>query len=196
MAIAEHIGYDATGRDDANELPDILDAYREFKRGKRDFFGDAPLCFWVGRGDVIKRLDPAYYKPEHHTTDAILQSSQYKVAKLSDYLERVMHPPEFKREYVKHGLIYLRSQNVRPYQLDFADRVFVNPARYKSLPEAKPKPGDLLFVRSGVNVGDCAYVREELPNAVYSADILVCKLKANLSPAGMFHFSQKITLHC
>lgn len=32
MAIAEKIGYDATGRDDANELPFILEQYREFQR--------------------------------------------------------------------------------------------------------------------------------------------------------------------
>jgi len=30
MAIAERIGYDATGRPDKNEFPEILKAYREF----------------------------------------------------------------------------------------------------------------------------------------------------------------------
>lgn len=38
MGIAEKIGYDATGRDDANELPDILEQYRQFQ-ATSDFFG-------------------------------------------------------------------------------------------------------------------------------------------------------------
>lgn len=32
MAIAEKIGYDATGRDDVNELPNILEQYRQFQK--------------------------------------------------------------------------------------------------------------------------------------------------------------------
>jgi type I restriction enzyme M protein len=34
MAIVEHIGYDATGRPDTNDLPSILEKYRLFKRGE------------------------------------------------------------------------------------------------------------------------------------------------------------------
>lgn len=37
MAISEKIGYDATGRDDTNELPDILEQYKEFQRGTSFF---------------------------------------------------------------------------------------------------------------------------------------------------------------
>lgn len=37
MAIAEKIGYDATGRDDTNELPHILEQYRQFHTAP-DFF--------------------------------------------------------------------------------------------------------------------------------------------------------------
>lgn len=37
MAIAEKIGYDATGRPDQNELPDVIKDYKEFLKGKRDF---------------------------------------------------------------------------------------------------------------------------------------------------------------
>lgn len=37
MAIADKIGYDATGRDDVNELPEILSQYREFKKAPSFF---------------------------------------------------------------------------------------------------------------------------------------------------------------
>lgn len=38
MALAEKIGYDATGRSTANELNDILDQYRRFQRDPEPFF--------------------------------------------------------------------------------------------------------------------------------------------------------------
>jgi len=38
MAMAEHVGYTATGKDDDNNLPAIVEAYRRFKREHADFF--------------------------------------------------------------------------------------------------------------------------------------------------------------
>jgi len=59
MGIAEHIGYDATGRPDKDEFPDILKAWQEFKKtNKIDFFGKAPLCFAVGRGEIVDAFNP------------------------------------------------------------------------------------------------------------------------------------------
>ena len=37
MAIAEHVGYDATGRHDKNDFPRILEDWRRFKDGEREF---------------------------------------------------------------------------------------------------------------------------------------------------------------
>jgi type I restriction enzyme M protein len=62
MAIAEHIGYDSTGRPDKNEFPEIVKAYQEFrKKEKIDFFVKTPLCFAVGRGELENALNPARY---------------------------------------------------------------------------------------------------------------------------------------
>lgn len=38
MAMAEHVGYTATGKDDDNDLPAIVEAYRQFKWDHTDFF--------------------------------------------------------------------------------------------------------------------------------------------------------------
>lgn len=38
MALAEKIGYDATGRETANELDDILAQYRKFEKNPKPFF--------------------------------------------------------------------------------------------------------------------------------------------------------------
>jgi len=37
MAIAEHVGFDATGRQDKNDFPKILKDWRRFKEGEREF---------------------------------------------------------------------------------------------------------------------------------------------------------------
>jgi type I restriction enzyme M protein len=37
MAIAEHVGYDATGREDKNDFPKVLEDWRRFKEGEREF---------------------------------------------------------------------------------------------------------------------------------------------------------------
>jgi len=39
MAIAEHIGYDATGRPDSNDLPKILEEYRKFEKNPKNYKG-------------------------------------------------------------------------------------------------------------------------------------------------------------
>jgi len=36
--MAEHVGYTATGKDDDNDLPAIVEAYRQFKWDHADFF--------------------------------------------------------------------------------------------------------------------------------------------------------------
>ncbi|MEM3771682.1 MAG: hypothetical protein QXW80_05185 [Candidatus Micrarchaeia archaeon] len=39
MAIAEHIGYDATGRADTNDLPEILEEWRKFLINPKTYTG-------------------------------------------------------------------------------------------------------------------------------------------------------------
>lgn len=62
MAIAEHIGYDATGRPDKNELPEILKAYRGFIAGESQNFPNAPLCFSIERGEIDDAFNPLRFK--------------------------------------------------------------------------------------------------------------------------------------
>jgi len=87
MSIADHIGYDATGRPDKNEFPEILESYRKFLKGKHSNFSNAPLCFVVERGELERRLDPDFYHPERMHAINILRNSDYQVANLEDVVE-------------------------------------------------------------------------------------------------------------
>ena len=82
MAIAEQIGYDATGREtpDQNDFPEILKQYKEFEPGSLrlgPFHGQRPpdggpwgkpqwknQIFLINRDELEDRIDPYYYKPE------------------------------------------------------------------------------------------------------------------------------------
>ena len=62
MVIAEHIGYDTTGRPDKNEFPKILESWRGFKKNKRSgFISERPLCFSIKLSALENALNPARY---------------------------------------------------------------------------------------------------------------------------------------
>ena len=68
MAIAEHIGYDATGREipHKNDFPEILKQYRQFEQtqGVTVSLDRENKIFLINQGEMEKRMDPSYYKPE------------------------------------------------------------------------------------------------------------------------------------
>ena len=64
MAIADHIGYDATGREtpDKNDLLEILEQYREFEQIQSIHANNKIFC--INTEELDRRMDPSYYKPE------------------------------------------------------------------------------------------------------------------------------------
>lgn len=72
MAIAEQIGYDATGREtpDQNDLPEILKQYKEFEQGSLrigesvEAFQLKDKIFFINRDELKDRIDPNFYKAE------------------------------------------------------------------------------------------------------------------------------------
>lgn len=141
MAIAEHIGYDATGRPDKDEFPDILKAWQEFRKtNKVDFFVNAPICFAVGRVQLKERFDSLYYRP-------ILQGEKkYGELKLLGDIS-VINP---KREIP----VGLKEDDIVPYvglpETDetIGEIVEVAYRRYKEVRGRNTtRNGDILFAR-------------------------------------------------
>nr|AYC64010.1 hypothetical protein [Halimeda micronesica] len=66
MAIAEHIGYDATGRETPfkNDLSEIIKQYKYFS--KNMFIQTQPndKIFTINQNETEARIDPSYYKPK------------------------------------------------------------------------------------------------------------------------------------
>src|SRR5205823_13685159 len=89
-----------------------------------------------------------------------------------EYFSRITHPGEFPRLYESSGYLFLRAQNVRPGRIEVDEPVYVSEKIYQSLPDAKAGSNDLLLVRTGANVGDCAPVSKQYVGALVSSHTL------------------------
>ncbi|AVQ71854.1 N-6 DNA methylase [Microcystis sp. MC19] len=186
MAIAEDIGYDATGKPTNNNELDFIG--RELARfiesiesGKDGFFlgldVDKDKIFLVNLVEIDERLDPTYYLPSLRGINYI-----YETKKLNNISKCIIHPPEHKRIYVDRGIQLLRSQNIRPDGIDISNSPVFLDSSILSSTEIFPRIGDVLVVRSGVNAGDTATIDVELPNIVIGADTLLIRLENSVEP--------------
>lgn len=135
--------------------------------------------FLLNRGKLEERLDPFFYKPSFFLSIERLRNRKI-VSKVAEF---IIHPPEFPRIYSETGLQLIRSQNVRPIGIDLnANPVFFSEQTLKGKRLIKPKKGDVLIVRSGVNAGDIAVVEERLDNCIIGADTLLGRFSNEINP--------------
>lgn len=74
-------------------------------------------------------------------------------------------------EYVSEGVLFLRSQNIRPFGLDMASAKFVTPAFHEKIKKSRLSPGDVAIVRTGYP-GTAAVIPKTLAEA-NCADLVV-----------------------
>jgi type I restriction enzyme S subunit len=77
-----------------------------------------------------------------------------------------------KDEYVRKGIPFLRSQNVRPNRFEPKGLVFIRPEFHKRLAKSKLTPGDVVVVRSG-DVGTTCVIPETLRRANCSDLVII-----------------------
>ena len=166
MSIAEHIGYDATGRPDKDEFPEILDAWRKFrKENRKDFFTTTPLYFMIRRSEIEGRIDPHYYKPEFIAHIQKLSKGAYKVIKFGEIISEMSGgatPKAKGKAYVESGGIpFLRVQNITEDGIKLEDAKYINEETHNGyLRRSKLKPKDLIFTITG-RIGTVAVVPED-----------------------------------
>jgi type I restriction enzyme S subunit len=94
----------------------------------------------------------------------------------------VGHVGPMKERYVKTGISFLRSQNVRPLRFDPAGLVFIKPDFHAALRKSTLYGGELLVTRSGANTGDCC-VFPITAGEANCADLVVTRTLSGLLPA-------------
>ena len=157
MSIAEHIGYDALGRPDKNELPEILKDYKASFKGSKKIRANS----FVVMGNEIKgRLDCFYYKKEFKDLIKKVEKSKYLIHKLSDFITDIRYGASIKNIYVEEGIPLLRILNLKPNRLDLSNVIQLPEEKRKEIGKCFVKENDLLISRSGT-IGVVAVVPRE-----------------------------------
>jgi type I restriction enzyme M protein len=150
MAIAEHIGYDATGRPDKDEFPDILNAWQEFRKKSRiNFFVKAPLCFAIGRGDIKERFDPYYNSPK--IRKIIKTSRNIKLVEFRNLIDLITkgETPLWRGDYyLPKGISFLRVQNISEEGIK-GEISFISNEVHQRMKRSQLKGGELLYTMAG-----------------------------------------------
>ena len=92
----------------------------------------------------------------------------------------VGHVGSMAKEYKDSGVPFLRSQNIRPFEVVLENLVFIDKAFHRSLNKSRLRPGDLAIVRTGYP-GTAAVIPPELPDANCS-DLVIVRPSQEVNP--------------
>jgi len=96
MAHVEHVGYDATRREDTNDLPLVLEEWKKYKKNEKDYsvFTQIRTDLWVAKvnfSQVKNKLDVEAYGKEYiETIEKIqnLKNDSVEIVALSGVMRR------------------------------------------------------------------------------------------------------------
>ena len=83
-------------------------------------------------------------------------------------------------EYSAEGIPFLRSQNIRPFEVTLDNVVFVSEAFHKSLFKSRLEPGDVAIVRTGYP-GTAAVIPDSL-KAANCSDLVIVRPGPEIDP--------------
>lgn len=120
----------------------------------------------------------------HSELNALVEDARAKFPgrALADHCRRVTvgHVGPMKDRYQSDGIPFLRSQNVRPFQIDLDSVAFIDEAFDAELVKSRLTPGDVAVVRTGYP-GTAAVVPSSIP-ASNCADLVIIRPGADLNP--------------
>lgn len=124
------------------------------------------------------RLDAEFFHPDYLKVWKRLEEISSR--RLIDFQVQIRHPKEIKRNYVDDGVLFLRSQNVRPLSVDLTTNpVYISGEDAESLKENTIHYKDILITRSGTP-GLCAIYLEH-QEAISSSHTFIVK-SGSLNP--------------
>ena len=119
------------------------------------------------------RFDAEFFRPDYLQVQRRLETIGSH--RLIDFQANIRHPKEIKRNYVDNGVLLLRGQNVRPLSIDLTSNpVYISEEDAERLKENTIHYKDILIMRSGANVGQCAIYLENNP-AISMSDTLIIR---------------------
>jgi type I restriction enzyme S subunit len=108
--------------------------------------------------------------------------ADWKILKIKDVCEHVTvgFVGTMADQYVESGIPFLRSQNIKPFQVDLENMKYISQAFHHKLRKSSLKPGDIAVVRTGYP-GTACVIPASLGEANCS-DLVLVRPGANLNP--------------
>ncbi len=122
------------------------------------------------------RIDSEYFKKRYFNIEQLIK--KYQFIKLKDVNCEIIHPSEIKRYFVskKDGVLFFRTQNLRPLKIDLSNQVYISKTDAKKLSKNEIKYDDILMTRTGANFGDC-FIYHLDKKAIASSHIFIIRNK-------------------
>jgi len=209
MAIAGHIGYDATGRPDDNELftevlkanngrdaaehgqkqPGVLKVWLDFIRSTpaSRVLSEAPLAFQVKRSELQGRLDCQFYHPDFIALENELRASPFEVLPLGDkkLVAKIVDGPfgsQLKvEEYQSSGIPLVRVGDLANGEVEESNLVYISPGKQAQLIRSQVLPGDVLLTKAG-SLGYAAVFPSKFNEGNITSHLAAIRCKENLLP--------------
>ena len=175
MAIAERIGYDATGRNDSiNDLNTICEEYRKFADDSSSIGPvgtENPQCFVICWSALKDRLDSHFYHPRFERLLTVLRQSCHKVlgniAKLSYQKWNPEEHPEETFRYIEIGNVSRQTGEVSFSELPTEDA----PSRAQMVVQKD----DIIVSLTRPHHGSIALIDDDLDGCIASTGFAVLR---------------------
>jgi type I restriction enzyme S subunit len=114
--------------------------------------------------------------------------SSWRTEKLRSLCHQITvgHVGPMAERYVESGMPFLRSQNIRPFEINLVDVKFIDDGFHNELKKSALVPGDVAIVRTGYP-GTAAVIPQNLPIA-NCADLVIARPKDVISPEFLVMF--------
>ncbi len=188
MAIAEDIGYDATGKPTNNNELDFISV--ELKRfieaiesSKDSFFLGSDIdknkVFLVQRSELEEVWNAEFYSPFFLKNRDRLRNNSYGLVKLRSIVSKVTkgETPLWKGDfYENEGILFVRSENVLENQLNISKHNRISNLVHTRMKRSQLQKNDVLFNIVGASIGRaCVYDLDEEANINQA----VCLIRIN-----------------
>jgi type I restriction enzyme, S subunit len=137
----------------------------------------------AAKANAEKNLQNAHDLFESHLSAVFSQRGEGWVEKpLASLCHEITvgHVGPMKTQYKESGVPFLRSQNIRPFEVSMENARFIDKAFHRVLKKSQLRPGDLAIVRTGYP-GTAAVIPAELPDSNCS-DLVIVRPKRDTSP--------------
>lgn len=105
--------------------------------------------------------------------DPIENPKRWKLEEIGNHTISIRYGTGSPPNYIEKGIPFIRATNIKQGSIQEKGMVYISEEDAKEISKCKIKTGDLILVRSGINVGDCATVQKKFNGAYAAYDLIV-----------------------